>query len=100
MKSGPPTPPPASVPSFISASQLRLLAVTITRTARCAGVSNTACGAADAGAGARPEGRQDARRSAEEGGGWVGPPPEAPPPADRAAPGFWSRQRPIVPAAI
>ncbi|HXS44237.1 MAG TPA: hypothetical protein VN751_06395 [Solirubrobacteraceae bacterium] len=31
---------------------------------------------------------------------WVGTPPEGHYTRDRADPGFWTRQRPIVPAAI
>ena len=31
---------------------------------------------------------------------WVGTPPEGRHTRDRADPGFWARQRPIVPAAI
>jgi hypothetical protein len=31
---------------------------------------------------------------------WVGTPPEGHHSRDRADPGFWSRQRPIVPAAV
>jgi hypothetical protein len=31
---------------------------------------------------------------------WVGTPPEGRYTRDRADPGFWTRQRPIVPAAI
>jgi hypothetical protein len=38
--------------------------------------------------------------SADDDDDWVGTPPEGHYSADRADPGFWSRQRPIVPAAI
>jgi hypothetical protein len=31
---------------------------------------------------------------------WVGTPPEGRYTRDRADPGFWARQRPIVPAAV
>jgi hypothetical protein len=31
---------------------------------------------------------------------WVGEPPEGRYTRDRADPGFWARQRPIVPAAV
>jgi hypothetical protein len=45
--------------------------------------------------------RQDPRMGAgRDDDDWVGTPPEGHYTRDRADPGFWSRQRPIVPAAV